>query len=129
MKVVVSAGGRFHALHLAHQLAKSNSLHHLFTFDFTGPIAKGLSPALVTEVTRCKILNEAFVRLKLARLMNSSRFNVFKDNVFDTVVSSQLPTLGPIDLFVGWAHYALASIPAARSRGATIVIESGSCHI
>lgn len=129
MNIVISAGGRFHALQLAHQLEKRNSLRKLCTFDYTDQDAILVQPKHVHSVTSCKIMNDMFVRLQLARFVNKAHFNVFKDNLFDRLVSKKIARYGSFDLFVGWAHYALNSISAARKAGAKIIIESGSCHI
>jgi glycosyltransferase involved in cell wall biosynthesis len=128
MNVVVSAGGRFHAHHLAHQLALRKSLHKFFTFDYT--TQDTLLPSHLVHVAHMsKLLNDCFVKLQVSRFVSSSRFNVFKDNFFDKHVSKKLVTLKSFDLFIVWAHYAGLSIPAARSLGAKVIIESGSCHI
>lgn len=128
MKVVVSAGGRFHAHRLAHQLAKQNSLLKLFTFDYT--TKDNLFPSSYAHVvSSCKLLNDLFVKLRLAKYINASRFNVFKDNLFDSIVKRKTSNLEPFDIFVGWAHYAAKTIPIARKKGALVIIESGSCHI
>lgn len=129
MKVVISAGGRFHAQQLAYQLQMRNSLQKLFTFDYTKRDELNVSPALVQSIASCKIMNDLFVRFQLARFCDKTRFNIFKDNLFDHQVSKKIDQQGSIDLFVGWAHYALQSMPAARRAGAKIIIESGSCHI
>lgn len=129
MKVVISAGGRFHAHQLANQLIKRNALGAFFTFDYTSVDRKKIPPHYVHCIKRCKIMNDAFVALQLGRVWDKSRFNVFKDTMFDRCVSKQLNWVEPFDLFVGWAHYSGHSIPAARKAGARIIIESGSCHI
>lgn len=129
MKIVVSAGGRFHAHRLAQQLQKHDSLLKFFTFDFTGADRQFFGNNNVIPITTCTLLNSLFTRFRLARLIDKSRFNVFKDNLFDSLVSKKIKNLQPIDLFIGWAHYAHKSIPAARKAGAKIIIESGSCHI
>lgn len=129
MNVVISAGGRFHALELAAQLQKRRALKALFTFDY-GPSDNSLvNPCSVHIIKSCKIINDAFVKLQLARFVPKASFNMFKDNLFDMLVSKQLAHLDHIDIFVGWAHYTLNSIPTARKAGAIIIIESGSCHI
>lgn len=44
-------------------------------------------------------------------------------------MSKEIPKLGQLDLFIGWANYTLYSVPAIKKTGAKIIIESGSCHI
>jgi len=153
MNIVISAGGRFHALQLAHHLEKRNSLTRLFTFSYTNKDQQLISPAHVSNISSCSMLDTLFLKCRLDRIIHKSSYNVFKDNLFDYLVSKKISKLGDsdvpkirsiprdaissllgktggkIDLFVGWAHYALHSIPAARKAGAKIIIESGSCHI
>jgi len=129
MKIVISAGGRFHALHLAQQLEKRNSLKRLFTFSYTKYDRTRIACEHVTNISSCSILDHIFLKARLDRIIQKSSYNVFKDNLFDRFVSSHISKLEKIDIFVGWAHYALKSIPAARKAGAKIIIESGSCHI
>lgn len=129
MKIVISAGGRFWAFHLAHQLDKRNSFLKLFSFSYTHKDRKTITPRKVHNILVCKLLDFIFLKLRLARLVNSSKFNHLKDNIFDYLVSKEIKKLEPFDFFIGWAHYAKKSLQAAKSKGALIVIESGSCHI
>ncbi len=129
MNVVISAGGRFHAHHLAHELHHHNSLQKLFTFDYTAADNGRVPPTHVHCVTSCKIMNDLFVRFRGARFFNKASFNIIKDNLFDRMVSNQLQRLEACDIFVGWAHYAHQSMQVAKQRGALVIIESGSCHI
>ena len=129
MKVVISAGGRFHAHRLSQELTKHNALLKLFTFDYTKKDVINLPPKYVIVITSCKIANDLFVRLRLSRFVNPARFNDVKDNLFDWLVSKHIEKMEPFDLFVGWAHYAQKSLPAVRKKGAKIILESGSCHI
>lgn len=129
MKVVVSAGARFHALHLAGQLEKRQMLRRLFSFDYRSSDKSLVNPARVTSITSCKILNMFFERCRLAQFFDRSRFNTIKDTLFDKHVAKKLPTLQPIDLLVVWSGYGNKSILAARNAGAKIIVDSGSCHI
>ena len=128
MKVIVSAGGRFHAHRLAQQLEKHHALEQLFTFDYTRADNAQLPAQKVTIIKLCKILNNLFMRLRLARIINRSKFHRFNDQLFDRSVSAQLISK-PSDLFIGWANYATQSFIAAKRAGAITVLESGSCHI
>lgn len=128
MNVVISAGGRFHAHHLAYQLALRKSLCKLFTFDYTAHDTS-IPSSLVHIDHVSKLFNDYFVKLQLARFIAPAQFNVFKDNLFDHYVSKKLTSLDSFDLFIGWAHYAEKSLMIARRMGAKIVVESGSCHI
>ena len=128
MKVAVAAGGRFHALHLAHQLECHGALAALFTASFR-PSDKKYVTSGVHGVLRLQLVEDLIMRFRLLKLIDKSRWYVWKDNWFDRWLARQISQLGHVDIFVGWAHYILHSIPAIRSTGAKIVLESGSCHI
>lgn len=129
MKVVVSAGGRFHALHLAGQLEKRDMLYRLFSFDYRSSDKILVNPARVTSVTLCRFLNTFFERCRLAKFFDRSRFNTIKDMLFDKRVAKKLSSLAPYDLFVVWSGYGNKSIQCAKAVGAKVIVESGSCHI
>lgn len=129
MKVVVSAGGRFHAFHLAEILARNNHLAQLYTFCYRQQDRKRIPPELVYNSALCDLINSVFSRFRLASLINPTQFNAYKDNLFDWLVSRNSKSLGNIDLFIGWSHYCLKTIPVMRKKGARIIVESGSCHI
>ena len=129
MKVAIAAGGRFHAMHLAQQLAKRQSLEMLITFSYSKHDEQNIPRHLVQQSKRCKFLDQAFLKLRLGRLITSSSFNVVKDNIFDRFVGKCVQSMPPVDIFVGWAHYVFNSLPIIKKRSKTIIIESGSCHI
>ena len=129
MKVIISAGGRFHAIRLAQQFAKCNSFLKLFSFSYMASDEQTLNQSYVKIIQSCKILDDIFLRLRLSCLINVSTFNYIKDNLFDYLVNRQLQQQSSVDLFIGWAHYSLRSMQTVRRKGALIVIESGSSHI
>ncbi|MBX9830436.1 glycosyltransferase family 4 protein [Candidatus Babeliales bacterium] len=129
MNIAIAAGGRFHAFQLANQLAQRNSLKKLFTFYYTKKDRTLVPENLVSNNSWCQFIDTCFCKLRLARVINPSTFNNIKDNFFDFCMSKEIPNLGKLDLFVGWANYTLYSMPAIRKTGAKIIIESGSCHI
>lgn len=135
MKVVVSAGGRFHAINLAQQLNKKCCLQKLYSFSFTKADQHKIDKnhetdtSLVSTINSCKFLDLAFQKLRLAHFINSSVFNSFKDNLFDSLVAHKIKKLEHIDIFTGWANYSLKSLALAKKLGAKTIIESGSCHI
>jgi len=129
MKVVISAGGRFHAFRLAEQLKKHGHLKKLYTFTAQQSDFKTLQPGTISNSNSCKLLNAAILRLRLARIINPSYLNMIKDNLFDLIVARSAKKLKQVDIFVGWANYSLNTIPIMKAHGATIIIESGSCHI
>ena len=77
MKVTVAAGGRFHALHLAAQLAKRNSLEKLITFSYTTADKQAIPKNLVAQSKLCRIADQAFCKLRLARMIQPSTFFIF----------------------------------------------------
>ncbi len=129
MKVVVSAGGRFHAFHLAHQLEKRNALKKLFTFAYTKKDKNYISSKLVCNHNFGAGLDLLFSKFCFSKIINKSNFNVFKDNQFDYWLNRKINKIGKIDIFVGWAHYFLNSLPKIRKTGAKIIVECGSTHI
>lgn len=129
MRIALAAGGRFHAFQLAHQLYTRNVLQKLYTFYYTKNDHSLVPLQYVKNILPCKILDRLVVRLKLARFFNASRLNVINDNLFDYCLKKQIEPNGQLDLFIGWGNYILHSIPTIRKRGATIILESGSCHI
>lgn len=129
MKVVVSAGGRFHAINLAQQLDKKNCLQKLYSFSFTKIDNSKINSNLVKTISSCKFLDTTFQKLQLSHFINTSVFNFFKDNLFDSLVAREIKKLKQIDIFTGWANYSLECIFHAKKIGAKTIIESGSCHI
>jgi glycosyltransferase involved in cell wall biosynthesis len=129
MKVVISAGGRFHAIHLAHQLQKYNLLSRLFSFSYRKSDAKYISRNLVTPINSCKLLDFLFSKLQASKLINRSIFNSYKDDLFDSIVSKKIKKIEQFDLFVGWSNYSLRTMDWVKKIGAKAIIESGSSHI
>lgn len=129
MKIILSAGGRFHALHLAHQLHKRNCLTKLLTFSYEEKDKQQIPPSYVCNMQFCAWVNYLYQKFRVNKFVDTSTFNFLKDNLFDRTVSKKIATLQRFDIFVGWANYALKSMQTARSHGAKIIIESGSSHI
>ena len=123
MNVIISAGGRFHAHQLAQQLAKRNSLTRFYTFSAAH------DTELIKNYRLGSWLDWAYFKLRINKLISPSRYNTYKDMLFDRWVSKQLKTEKPVDLFVGWANYVTSTIPVARHLKAKIIVESGSSHI
>ena len=101
MKIIVSAGGRFHAINLASKLAQHGHLEHLFTFSFTNNDRTLIPPKNVTQVWLCRFLDQVFERCRLGRVIDKTLFNFYKDTLFDWCVARQLgsfsflPTMQP----------------------------------
>lgn len=130
MKIIVAAGGRFHALNLASQLAQRNHLKHLFTFSYTRNDRTHIPNRLVSQIWPCRFLDKAFQRFRLGHMLDKTLFNLYKDTLFDSLVARQLKKSSePFDIFVVWANYGLRSITQAKKRKALVIVESGSAHI
>lgn len=129
MRIVVAAGGRFHAIRLAQELYRRGVLHHLISGSFTKSDEVLLPSSKVTSIVSNKIIDQIIWRTRLASLINPSTLYVLKDNWFDWRLEKTIKALDPFDIFIGWAHYFLGSLPAIQSKCRFIVTESGSCHI
>ena len=129
MKVILSAGGRFHALHLAHQLQKQGHLKTLYSAAYEQADSAYVNPKNVCLYKIGKILDWVFEKLRLSKVINLSWWYLFKDHLFDCWVAKHIKKEEPFDLFIGWAHYFLQTLPEVKKKGALVVLESGSMHI
>lgn len=122
MNVVISVGGRFHAVKLAEQLHSRGHLERIITTK-AWYVKKVLPPRRWRAISMPEIIGMA-VR-KIPALRRGGYYSYVKDNLFDTLARKYIP---PCDIFHAWGNYALYSIPRARSHGASVVIERGSTH-
>lgn len=122
MKVVVSVGGRFHAIHLATQLDALGYLERIITTK-RWYVDKIIPRRRYHAIPIPEYLGEIVRRV--ASLRSRGMYSYVKDNLFDALARKYIP---PCDVFHAWGNYALYSIPAARAFGASIVIERGSTH-
>jgi glycosyltransferase involved in cell wall biosynthesis len=122
MKVVISVGGKFHAVKLAEQLAAMGILERIITTK-KWYVSKELSPRQYKAIPLPEYIGE-LVRF-FAPLRRKGYYSFFKDNLFDAAARKYIP---PCDVFHAWGNYALYSIPTARKYGARVVIERGSTH-
>lgn len=129
MKVVIAAGGRFHAFHLAHQLENRNVLKKLYTASYTKKDKNYISPEFVEKNLSFNLISNLFMRLRFYKFFNKSKLHTIKDNVFDRWLSNKIEQEGKIDIFVGWANYFFNSIEKIKKTGAKIIVECGSTHI
>jgi glycosyltransferase involved in cell wall biosynthesis len=49
--------------------------------------------------------------------------------LFDRWLSKKVKAIGQCDIFVGWAHFFLHSLPQIKKTGAKTIVECGSTHI
>ncbi len=129
MKVAISVGGRFYALHLAHHLQKRNYLHALFTASYHQKDEAYISKNFVYNNRSLRLLDTLYDKLRLSYFIPSSPWYVFKDNLFDEWVKKRLEIIEPPDIFVGWSNYCLKTIPIAKKIGSKVIVESASSHI
>ncbi len=122
MNVVISVGGKFHALELAEQLDKRGYLERIITTK-RWYVRKRFSQSRFHVIPVPEYLG-ALVR-KVPWLRRRGYYSWVKDNLFDALARKYIP---PCDVFHAWGNYALASIPHARRHHAKVVIERGSTH-
>ena len=122
MKVIISVGGKFHAIELASQLHQRGYLETLITTKSW--YAKGKIPS-----SRCiAILAPEILAMAVRKIPFFRRrgyYSYIKDNLFDALARKYI---SPCDIFHAWGNYAYVSIPFARKWKAKIVIERGSTH-
>ncbi len=129
MNIALAAGGRFHAFHLARQLYKRGMLTRFFSAGGQWADQDEFRGALVNNEL-IRLIDQCYFKLRINHFVPQSSWYVFKDGYFDRWLSQHVQELGNLDIFVGWAHYVLESLPHIRQRtGAKIIIECGSMHI
>ncbi|MFA5075474.1 MAG: hypothetical protein WC436_05230, partial [Candidatus Babeliales bacterium] len=89
MKIVIAAGGRFHALHLAHQLEKRGVLSKLFISGYGKSDKNYINPNFVCNNNFNNYLDYFFSKFKINKFVNKSNYYVFKDNLFDYWLNKQ----------------------------------------
>jgi glycosyltransferase involved in cell wall biosynthesis len=122
VNVVISVGGKFHALELAEQLDRRGYLERIITTKLW--YVKKRFEAKRYHVIPIPEYMGALVR-RLPWLRRRGYYSWVKDNLFDALARKYIP---PCDIFHAWGNYALASIPNARRHHAKVVIERGSTH-
>jgi glycosyltransferase involved in cell wall biosynthesis len=122
MKVVVSVGGRFHAVHLAVQLEALGYLERFITTKRW--YASSVLPRRRFHAIPIPEYLGELVR-RVPSLRRKGMYSYVKDNLFDALARKYIP---PCDIFHAWGNYALYCIPTARAFGASVVIERGSTH-
>jgi glycosyltransferase involved in cell wall biosynthesis len=129
MKVVIAAGGRFHAVRLAQELYARKALYRFVSGSYTKADQTNIPPAQVDSIISSKIIDQIIWRTRLASIIRPSTLYVAKDAWFDNRLKAAIKKLEPFDIFVGWAHYFLESLSEIRKKAKIVIVESGSCHI
>lgn len=122
MKVAVSVHGRFHAFELARQLSRHGALQQVMTTYPTFAVRRFVAEGMVDSAPGL----EAWRRLD-GRVPFLPPSQPGLSRAFGRFAARRLAR--DIDLLVGWSSATLEAIPAARDRGAAVVLERGSCHI
>ena len=122
MKVVISVGGRFHAIQLAEQLYSRGQLTRIITTKSW--YVRSLFPAKYWTAIPAPEYLGMLVRA-IPALRRGGWYSYVKDNLFDALSRKYIPAC---DIFHAWGNYALISMPYARRAGAAVVIERGSTH-
>lgn len=122
MNVVISVGGKFHALELAEQLDQRGYLERIITTK-RWYVRTRFRASRFRTIPAPEYLGMLVRRIPALR--RRGYYSWVKDNLFDALARKYIP---PCDIFHAWGNYALASIPHARRHHAKIVIERGSTH-
>jgi starch synthase len=125
-RVSVSVGGKFHAFHLAEQLAKRRWLQQFLTTYFN-PKRNAWGLDIPKELVYTNFLPEIVSRIP-AYLIGPGRghWDFRKGEYFDRWARSELR---PCDVFIGWSGFSLHTMRRARKMGATLILVRGSAHI
>lgn len=122
MDVVISVGGRFHAVQLAEQLYRLGHLRKIITTK-SWYVQKLFPSRYYSSLPLPEYLG--MIIRKIPALRRKGYYSYLKDNLFDASARKYIP---PCDVFHAWGNYALYSIPTVRRFGAKVVIERGSTH-
>ena len=122
MNVVISVGGRFHAIQLAEQLHERGYLRRVITTK-SWYVRRVLPARSWKAIPEPEYLGMFFRAIPAFR--RRGYYSYVKDNLFDALARKYIP---PCDIFHVWGNYGRISMPFARRQGAKVVIERGSTH-
>ena len=126
MKVEISCLGRFHAFHLARELAERGALARLHTsYPPRLAVRAGIPPFRVRGNVLFEGVNRATQRLERRAGVLDARG--LPARAFDRWVAAGLRS--DFDLFLGWSGSCRRSLERARELGALTLVERGSSHI
>jgi glycosyltransferase involved in cell wall biosynthesis len=128
MKVILSAGDRFHSYALAKELLNRQALQRLYTFNYSAKDAQSIPPSFVKRSTTCAILNTLYQKARLSRFINRTTFNTYKDRLFENNVNHWLQHEPKADIVVCWSGFLHHCLSTARRTSTKIILETGSCH-
>jgi len=122
VNVIISVGGRFHAVNLAEQLNSRGYLNRIITTK-SWYVKNVLPEDRWRSIPAPEYVGMAF--RKIPALRHKGYYSYIKDNLFDAMARKYV---APCDIFHAWGNYALYCIPIARKYGAKVVVERGSTH-
>ncbi len=126
MRVIVSVGGRFHAFHLAEQLARHGALVRLITaYPRSFAVKAGVPKDKISSAPLKEMLERAWRKLP-GPLRDRINPQPFLSDMFDRSARRRLL---PADIFVGWSSFSLGAMRRAKAMGMRAVIDHGSSHI
>jgi len=126
LRVGVSVGGKFHAFHLAEQLAKRGWLQQFLTTYFN-PKSNAWGLDIPRELVHTNLLPELVSRLPEYLIGQGRGHWVFrKGEYFDRWARAELKSC---DVFIGWSGFSLHTMKKAKEMGAKLILVRGSAHI
>lgn len=127
MRVTISLMGRFHAFHLARELARHGHLERLITsYPVFETVKYGVPRERICSLISNEILNRGWLK---APLWLKEHYNAqyLVHELFDRHAARHLPPRP--QLLVGWSSYSLHTLRRAREMGAKTILDHGSSHI
>jgi len=129
LKVVMSAAGRYHSVHLARALLAQGALQKFFYAGLPGD-QQYFPQDKLSFHNLVSLADRIFVKLSLDRFCLLSRWYTWRDKYFDEQVANQIDNVGPFNVFVGWANGCLATLKKIKKQqDAITIVEAGSMHI
>ncbi len=127
-RVIVACGGKFHAFHLAEQLARHGMLERFFTHyasqktPWLAPLA-GRRDGEAIPPKRIQTHPGLAVRFRFGPHACANL------RAFDRWVARRLSRLPKGDIFIGWSSMSLEVLHTAKRTGRLAILERGSTHI
>ncbi len=118
MNVIVSAGGRFHAIKLAEQLQKRGHLKRIITTK------SWYCRGIIEKRKYHSILLPELLGMVASKFSHRA-YGIIKNNLFDTMAKRYIDAC---DIFHGWMDFSLKSLNIAKQYGAKVIIDRGSSH-
>ncbi|MDB4985581.1 MAG: hypothetical protein JWN04_759 [Myxococcaceae bacterium] len=123
IRVSIVTGGRFHAFHLARELAHRNVLHRLIVSDLRSrAVTAGVPGELVHPCLW------GFATERIVRRLSAAGATHAAPTLNRAMSWAASRELGQPTLVHGWAGYSLPSFNTAKKRGLRCVVERSSAH-